>query len=321
MGKTNWPELRCPFHQSSLNDRGDTLDCPDGDKFPRIGGIPRFVTHSNYADAFGEQWKRYRLIQLDSYSKTTITRERALRCLGHELQTTIVGKHVLECGCGAGRFTEILLSLGGLVTSVDLSSAVEANQENCPQTDTHRIIQADIMKLPFATMQYDVVFCLGVIQHTPVPETTIEQLYSQVKPGGALVIDHYTHSLSWYTKTAQLFRQYAKRLPPDKGIRWTEQLVEWFFPLHKRVRHFRVGQMLLSRVSPVLCYWHAFPELSDDQQMEWALVDTHDSLTAWYRHRRTRGQIKRGLQRLGIDKIYCEYGGNGIEARGFRPSR
>lgn len=321
MDERNWPALYCPFHRKRLNDKGDTLECPDGDYFVRRDGIPRFVPCSNYADAFGAQWKRYRLTQLDSYSKTRITRDRALRCLGPELQTKIVGKHVLECGCGAGRFTEVLLTLGACVTSVDLSSAVEANQENFPQNDTHRVVQADIMKFPFATQQYDVVFCLGVIQHTPVPEITIEQLYSQVKPGGVLVIDHYTHSLSWYTKTAPLFRQYGKRLPPDKGIRLTERLVEVFLPLHKRVRRFRIGQMLLSRVSPVLCYWHAFPQLSDEQQREWALVDTHDSLTAWYRHRLTRGQIKRSLQRLGVEQIWCEYGGNGVEARGFRPFR
>ena len=68
--------------------------------------------------------------------------------------------------------------------TVDMSTAVEANQENLPQTDRHRIVQADAVRLPFAPRQYDIVFCLGVIQHTPVPEETIEKLYAHVKPGG-----------------------------------------------------------------------------------------------------------------------------------------
>jgi SAM-dependent methyltransferase len=238
--------------------------------------------------------------------------------LGEELASTIAGKQVLECGCGAGRFTEILLALGAYVTSIDLSDAVEANQENFPQNGTHRVAQADILELPFGPQQFDVVFCLGVIQHTPDPEKTIAHLYSQVKPGGALVIDHYTYSFSWCTKTAPLFRLYLKRLPPDEGLKWTEKCVDNLLPLHKTVQRSRIGQALLSRVSPVLCYWHALPQLTDTQQREWALVDTHDSLTAWHRHARTRRQIVNTLHELGLEDIWCEYGGNGVEARGRR---
>ena len=74
---------------------------------------------------------------------------------------------VLETGCGAGRFTEVLLSLPGVsLTSTDLSAAVEPNQLNCPQSARHRIIQCDINALPFRPRQYDVVVCLGVVQHT-----------------------------------------------------------------------------------------------------------------------------------------------------------
>jgi SAM-dependent methyltransferase len=315
-----WPEWSCPAHQKPLINRGGALSCPDGDSFLIKRGIPRFVTGPNYADAFGAQWKRYRLAQLDSYTGVPITRDRARRCLGEELWTGLAGKQVLECGCGAGRFTEILLDRGAYVTSIDLSEAVDANQENFPVDENHRVAQADILQLPFAPKQFDVVFCLGVIQHTPNPEETITCLYDQVRPGGALVIDHYTHSLSGYTKTAPLFWLYLRRLPPDEGIRWTEWLVDTVLPLHKIARHFYPAQMLLSRLSPVCCYYHAYPELSDELQGEWSLLDTHDSLTAWYRHVRTQGQIQRALEQLGVQEIRCQYGGYVVEAFGRRPS-
>jgi 2-polyprenyl-3-methyl-5-hydroxy-6-metoxy-1,4-benzoquinol methylase len=98
---------------------------------------------------------------------------------------------VLEAGCGAGRFTEVLLKRGASVTSIDLTDAVAANQENFPQSEHHRIAQADILRLPFSPKQFDAVFCLRVIQHTPSPEAAIAALYDQVRPGGLLVIDHY----------------------------------------------------------------------------------------------------------------------------------
>ena len=171
--------------------------------------------------------------------------------------------------------------------------------------------------MPFAPQQFDVVFCPGVVQHTPNPEITIH-LYDQVKPGGTLVIDHYTYDISWYTKTAPLFRLYLRRLPPAEGVKWTEWLVDTLLPLHKKAQHFRLAQMLLSRLSPVLCYYHAFPDLSDTLHREWALLDTHDSLTDWYKHFRTRGQIQRTLEWLGMQEISCTYGGNGVEARSRR---
>src|SRR5262245_58775852 len=70
------------------------------------------VLSENYAAAFGKQWKRYSLTQLDSYTGLPITRTRALRCIGEANLSWIRGMRTLEAGCGSGRFTEILLSLG-----------------------------------------------------------------------------------------------------------------------------------------------------------------------------------------------------------------
>jgi hypothetical protein len=134
------------------------------------------------------------------------------------------------------------------------------------------------------------------------------------------VIDHYTYCLSEFTKSAAILRLFLKRLPPRAGLWVTERLVDVLLPVHKKVRHFRLAQALLSRISPVLCYYQAYPQLNDELQYQWALVDTHDSLTCWYRHFRTPSQIERTMKTLGFDDIACRYGGNGVEARGSFPS-
>ena len=146
--KSSWPEWHCPVHQTPIEN--DILLCPGGHSFPRTNGIPRFVPKASYSCAFGAQWKKYRLTQLDSYTGTTISRDRVRRCIGEQLWAQLEGKQVLECGCGAGRFTETLLAKRASVTSIDLSDAVDANQENFPQCETHRIAQADVLQLPFA---------------------------------------------------------------------------------------------------------------------------------------------------------------------------
>lgn len=312
----NW---HCPAHQQPLIDSADGLTCNDGCCYPTLGGIPRFVSSDNYSAAFGSQWKKYRLTQLDSYTGVPISRMRLARCIGEELWSALKGKHVLEAGCGAGRFTEGLLAQGAVVTSIDLSDAVEANQENFPQNVTHRIAQADILSLPFGADQFDVVLCLGVIQHTPNPERTIQALYRHVRPGGWLVFDHYTYNALYYTKLAPYFRMVMRRLPPDRGLVWSEYLVNRLLPVHKRLQRTRVLHFLFSRLSPVLCYYRAYPELNDQLQHEWALLDTHDGLTDWYKHFRTREQIERALKANGAAEITCSYGGIGVEARARKP--
>jgi hypothetical protein len=69
----------------------------------------------------------------------------------------------------------------------------------------------------------------------------------------------------------------------------------------------------------VVCYYQAYPRLNDEMQYQWALVDTHDFLTCWYRRFRTRSQIERVMQSLGLEEVVCSYGGNGVEARPLRP--
>lgn len=312
------PSLVCPPHHLPLQ-QGEEKEacCAQGCRVRVCKGLWRFAPNG-YASAFGLQWRAFRTTQLDSHVGAPFSEQRLRRCLGEDLWLNLKNSAVLELGCGAGRFTEVLLKEGASVASVDLSDAVDANQENFPQSPRHLIAQADVNALPFSPQQFDIVLCLGVIQHTPSSEGTIAKLWEQVKPGGALVIDHYTYNLSYFTKTAPLFRLVLKELPPELGLKVTSALVRLLFPLHKAVRNLYPLQMLLSRLSPVQVYFRSLPQLSMEQQREWALLDTHDTLTDWYKRFRTRAQIEKILINLGAQRIWCAKGGNGVEARAFR---
>ncbi|MDB5039147.1 MAG: bioC [Bacteriovoracaceae bacterium] len=310
-----FPEFISPETKEPLILKEEKLVSPAGKTFPVLKQIPRFISSFNYAEAFGVQWNKYRQTQLDSHTKIPLSETRLRRCLGEEAWGSLSEKTVLEAGCGAGRFTEVLLKKKARVFSVDLSGAVEANQINFPQTETHRIAQANILELPFNRQQFDIVLCLGVLQHTPNPEETIQRLSEHVKPRGLLVIDHYRFDIWNYLKVAFFLRLYLKRLRPENSMRITEKLVKTFLPLHRFVRFSRVLEFLLSRFSPVLTYYRIFPELSEALQKEWAFLDTYDSLTDYYKHMRTKSQIRKALERARMQVLYCEYGGNGVEAR------
>lgn len=315
-----FPPWTCPLHDEELEDLGVLLRCAMGHDFPVRQSIPRFVQGPTYADAFGAQWLAHRRTQLDSATGTTISAERLARCLGAELWHRLQGLQVLEVGCGAGRFTELLLERGASVTSVDLSSAVDANAENCPVSTHHRVAQADVRYLPFRAFQFDVVLCLGVVQHTPSPEATIELLYRSVRSGGWLVFDHYIRRWHSRLRASTLLRLYARRLPPGRGLDLAERLVRRLAPVHDLARSEPTRQALRVLL-PTASYRSAYPELDERTRRQWEILDTHDALTDRYKHLRTEIEIAATLSDLGAVDIDVSRGGNGIEARCRRGER
>ncbi|PYP70255.1 MAG: hypothetical protein DMD41_15275 [Gemmatimonadetes bacterium] len=281
---------------------GDALVSSAGERVPVVHGIPRFVPSHNYADAFGLQWNLHAQTQLDSRTGASLSEPRLVRCAGRPLER-FAGLRVLEAGCGAGRFTELLVRAGALVHAIDLSAAVETNRRNIGDRATYSVAQADLRAAPFPAGAFDAVVCLGVLQHTPSPEQSIAALWRMLAPGGLLVIDHYAWTLSRLTKLGPLYRMILKRLPPARAKRITDVLVDVFFPLHWAVRHVRPLQMLLSRVSPCLAYCHEPMALTREQHEDWCRLDTFDELTDRYKRLRTAGQIRRTLTALGATEI------------------
>jgi len=217
------PQLICERHSQPLTtanpdgrvEDAAALTCSQDCCVPIVEGIPRFVDRDNYASGFGLQWKAFSKTQLDSHTGTTISRDRLARCLGGSMGV-VRDKNVLEVGCGAGRFTEVLLQSGAKVFACDLSPAVEANYDNCHASQNYFVCQADARHVPIAPHSFDFVICLGVIQHTPSPEETIAALSRYVRPGGTLIIDHYTHSYPRNFFQRNL-RRVLIRLPPRRA--------------------------------------------------------------------------------------------------------
>lgn len=306
-----------PSSQEPLVQQGNQLVSKNGEHFPIVKGIPRFVPEDNYASAFGLQWKTFAKTQLDSFSKTDITQSRLERCLGFKIEG-LKDKTVLEVGAGAGRFTELLVKGGGLIHSIDLSVAVEVNKENIGEAANYQIAQASVYDIPYPDNSFDYVVCLGVIQHTPDPEKTIQCLWSKVKPGGTLVIDHYKWRIGYYSTLTPIYRAILKEMKPARSKKIVDSLVNFFFPLHWKLQNATILNWLLHRVSPLIVYIKLFPEQDRNFHYEWSKLDTYDQLTDYYKHLRTPEQIKKTMESLHAKNIWINEGGNGVEARGVK---
>jgi SAM-dependent methyltransferase len=303
-----------PVSHKALSVSGEQLVNNDGESFPIINGIPRFVPQENYASAFGLQWKTYAKTQLDSFSNTSITQDRLERCLGMPI-IGLKDKTVLEVGAGAGRFTELLVKGGGLIHSIDLSVAVDVNKENIGNAPNYQIAQASVYDIPYADNLFDYVVCLGVIQHTPDPEKTIKCLFEKVKPGGVLVIDHYIWRIGYYSTLTPIFRAILKEMKPEKSQRIVNNLVDFFFPIHWNLKDRGIINWLVHRISPLIVYIREFPEQDRKFHYEWSKLDTYDQLTDYYKHLRSMDDIRKTLTSLNGKNIWMNKGGNGVEAR------
>lgn len=308
-----------PQNGKELSSTNDALVTTDGQKYPVVNGIPRFVSSELYASAFGLQWTVHAKTQLDSALNGDITKKRLERCFGFPLKQ-LAGLDILEAGAGAGRFTEILISTGANVHSIDLSVAVDSNKKNIGEKPNYVIAQADIRHIPYPNEAFDVVMCLGVIQHTPNPEETIRSLWSKVKPGGLLVIDHYKFKMQLLWRPDHIYRQILKRLKPETSKKIVNKMVDILFPLHWKWKNNYFMKVLLGRISACLVYFDQFPELTYEQHYDLTKLDTYDHLTDFYKHYRTEKSLVKTMAKLGAVEIHSEDNiGNGVELRCRKP--
>jgi len=280
----------CPVHGEPLS-LANSWACPQGCRYPIVDGVARFASEDSYTNGFGTQWHRWPKTQLDSYSGTTVTRDRLLATLGDDLFEQLAELTVLEVGCGAGRFTEVLLAEGAFVCSIDLSSAIDVNASNCPASDRHVLAQGDAINLPLAPHQFDLVLALGMVQHTPDSAATIRHLCSQVRPGGRIVIDHYSSGLVHRIRAARLYRAVMRRMDPDKALERSVRLHDRWTPRHRRAKS-TLAKKALVLASPIVYFGDGWPQLDAQQKREWGVLDTYDSLTDRYKHRLSLAQVE-----------------------------
>jgi SAM-dependent methyltransferase len=313
----SFPQLVSPVSGLPLNLEGDNLVSGDGEQYHVRNGVPRFVDELDYVESFGDQWKRYRRVQLDSTTGKSLSRDRLFRGTGWRAEE-LEGELVLEVGCGAGRFTEVLLSAGARVVAVDASSAVDACRETCGDNPRLSLVQADLFALPFRPGSFDRMFCYGVLQHTPDPERAFLALVKQVRPDGLIAADVYRHQPfidRWSAK--RLWRPITTRMRRDR----LRRIIEWYIPRwlpidNRLVRIPRVGRFL---VAIVPC-WNPYGlfELSEDEAIGWTILDTFDALAPRYDQPQSLESVEGWSRRAGLVDVSIRYGGNGIEVNARR---
>jgi SAM-dependent methyltransferase len=134
------------------------------------------------ATAFGAQWTEFAL-------DAAVSCDDLLLHLPGDWDESVFAGHVLDVGCGMGRYAALVADHGADVVGIDVSRAVEIAAELWPQCS---FLQADVLAAPFRPGSFDLVYSFGVLHHLPDPPRGLRRSYELVKPGGRLLVWVYS---------------------------------------------------------------------------------------------------------------------------------
>ncbi len=255
--------------------------------YPIAGGIPRFVGQDAYAESFGDEWHRFRTVQLDSANGTTESQD------GFALKTglgpgDIRGRLVLDAGVGAGRYAEVMARWGAEVVGVDLTRAVDAAAENLRAWPGAHLVQADIFALPFRDETFDLAYSIGVLHHTPDTAAAFMRVAAMVKKGGQLAVYVY-HAGGLMRYVSDTLRVVTTRLP--RPVVYYGSVVA--IPLHY------VHQLpAIGRVTQILLPTIGHP------RWRWRWLDTFDWYTPKYQWKHRYPEVLRWFREAGFTDLY-----------------
>jgi len=279
-----------------------TLGCSSCQRdYPVEAGIPRFVPPENYASSFGYQWNRFKAEQIDGINGTGLSEQRFYGETGWD-KDWIKGKWILDAGCGAGRFLEVVSREPCEAVGVDLSNATDAARATLNDRKNVHMVQASIYELPFRSGVFDGCYCIGVIQHTPDPEKSLESLPRTLKPGGRIAVTIYERKPWTKLNAKYLIRPLTKRMNKRALLYTIKGLMPILFPITEVT--FRIpylGRFFMFAI-PVANYVNE-SKLSWRQRYRWAILDTFDMLSPQYDQPQTFHDAEEPLKREGIEDI------------------
>lgn len=293
--------------------------------FPIRDGVPRFVRGADYASTFSFEWKRWRRTQFDTATRQTS--ESTFVASTGRRPDNLSGKLVLDAGCGAGRYMDVVARAGAEVVGMDLSLAVEVAQENLGHLPNCHFIQADLCHPPFLPGTFDFICSLGVLHHTPDTQASFSGLQNLLKASGEIAIWLYPRyrlaetfryfpeqvnevlahdvnfrigprwqgpvgrlakSLDWIMETSSaLQRAFTTRLPP----RWLYGLCHLAIPLY-----------YLYRI-PLFYPLRLVSKIAMDPDPEWRVLDTFDWYSPKYQWKHTYPEVKGWFEAAGLEEV------------------
>ncbi|KLU64550.1 MULTISPECIES: class I SAM-dependent methyltransferase [Desulfosporosinus] len=145
------------------------------------------------------------------------------------------GPKVLEIGCGTGQYTSWLVQEGYEVTAVDISGEMMALAQkkiallegSTSKADCVHWWHADITKILDQLETYDGIFSMTAFEFVPEPENVLKKLFSQLNPGGCLMIGVIAGMSAWSEYYAEAARKKPTSVFKRAALYTQEEIRSW----------------------------------------------------------------------------------------------
>jgi 2-polyprenyl-3-methyl-5-hydroxy-6-metoxy-1,4-benzoquinol methylase len=129
------------------------------------------------------------------------------------LERAHAGAHVLDVGCGEGRFAAELVGAGAQVVAIDVAEEpLRRARVRTPELDLRLVPDAGPWSLPDAS--FDVVWAGEVIEHVADTSAWLSEVRRVLRSGGSLVLSTPAHEPLTLLRMALSRRAFAECFEP-----------------------------------------------------------------------------------------------------------
>jgi ubiquinone/menaquinone biosynthesis C-methylase UbiE len=151
-------------------------------------------------------------------------------------------RRILDAGCGAGQFSEIVLERcdpEATLTCFDLSLEMLRRGRKKIASSRSMPAAADITRLPYRDACFDCVICGWVLEHLPDPTIGLREISRVLEPGGRLLIltTETTFFGAWvsrFYKCRTYRRDELSAACRAADLHWTQEF--WWTRLHRKLK-------------------------------------------------------------------------------------
>ena len=195
---------------------------------------------------YGQLWKNLEEDYVKGESKNVLI--NLLKDGGHNIHD-FKDKTILDMGCGSGRFSIAFAQLGvKKIVGIDLGkTGIEVGTKIIEKFKLNNIklIEGDVLSLPFDDEEFDFVFSKGVLHHTGNLKKGLDEYFRVLKKGGDGFLYLYgSGGLFWNSR--KKMREVMKLIPMNYTIQILKSIGmpskryvfadSWYVPIEEHVQ-------------------------------------------------------------------------------------